>query len=213
MIGKEEREAVLRVMERGTLSGYKGNWSEDFYGGPEIRALEQEWATYFGVKHAIACNSATSGLWAALTAIGLQKPNIKLKSIMHMTVNEACTGDYEPEEVIVSPWSMTCSASMPLHFGAMPIFADIEPNYYCLDPKSVEERITESARAIIVVDLFGQPYNTDAINEIAERKGKEYGHKIYVIEDAAQAAGAKYKVLHINRTKGIIGLYNQFYVF
>ena len=185
MIGKEEREAVLRVMDRGILSGYKGNWSEDFYGGEEIKALEKEWAKYFGVKHAIAVNSATSGLWAACNAIGLKQ------------------GD----ECIVSCYSMTCSASIPLSFGAKPVFADIEEDYYCLDPKSVEERITEHTKAIIVVDLFGQPYDADEINRIAECKGKEYGHKIYVIEDAAQAAGAKHKGKFAG-TLGDIGVFS-----
>lgn len=185
MIGKEEYKAVLRVMDKGILSGYVGNWSNGFYGGEEIKALEKEWAEYFGVKHAIACNSATSGLWMACAAIGLKQ------------------GD----ECIVTAYSMTCSASIPLHFGAKPVFADIEEYYYCLDPKSVENRITERTIAIIVVDLFGQPYDADAINKIARRKGKEYGHKIYVIEDAAQAIGAKYNGKYAG-TLGDIGVYS-----
>ena len=185
MISKEEREAVLRVMDSGILSGYKGNWSESFYGGEEVKALEKEWAEYFGVKHAITCNSATSGLWMACGAIGL-KPG---------------------DECVTTPYSMTCSASIPLHFGAKPVFADIEEDYYCLDVKSIEERITERTKAIIVVDLFGQPYNADEINALAERKSKEYGHKIYIIEDAAQAAGAKYKGKYAG-TLGDIGVYS-----
>lgn len=207
MIGKEEREAVLRVMDSGILSGYKGNFSEDFYGGPEIKALEKEWAEYFGVKHAIACNSATSGLWMACAAIGLQQNFNNIKDKLNVNYQNGYEPEYEPDEIIVSPYSMTCSASIPLHFGAKPVFADIEEDYYCLDPKSVEEHITEHTKAIIVVDLFGQPYNADAINEIAERKGKEYGHKIYVIEDAAQAAGAKYKGKYAG-TLGDIGVYS-----
>lgn len=194
MIGKEEKAAVLRVLDSGILSGFKGNWSEDFYGGHEVKSLEKEWAEYFGVKHVIAVNSATSGLWAACAAIGL-KPPCQQYYDRHM------------DEVIVSPYSMTCSASIPLHFGAKPVFADIEEDYYCLDPKSVEERITERTKAIIVVDLFGQPYDADVINEIAERKGNEYDHKIYVIEDAAQAAGAKYKGRYAG-TLGDIGVYS-----
>ena len=201
MIGKEEREAVLRVMDRGSLSGYKGNWSEDFYGGEEIKALEKEWAKYFGVKHVIPVNSATSGLWAACNAIKLGWHERE----------EPIYGEWQTEivkdEVIVTPYSMTCSASIPLLFGAKPVFADIEEDYYCLDPKSVEERITERTKAIIVVDLFGQPYDADEINRIAERKGKEYGHKIYVIEDAAQAAGAKHKGKFAG-TLGDIGVFS-----
>lgn len=183
--GKEELDAIIRVMQSGKLSGYQGNYSKEFNGGSEVRALEKEWANYFNIKNAIFCNSATSGLWAACNAIGLRR------------------GD----ECIVTPYSMTCSASVPLLFGAKSIFADIEKDYYCLDPKSVEKCITERTKAIIVVDLFGQPYDADVINKIAERKGKEYGHKIYVIEDAAQAPGAKYKGKYAG-TLGDIGVFS-----
>ena len=185
MIGQEEKDAVLRVLDSGILSGFQGNWSDAFYGGPEIKALETEWAAYFGVKHAITCNSATSGLWLACAAISLG------------------AGD----ECIVSPYSMTCSASIPLHFGAKPVFADIEKSYYCLDPASVEAAITERTKAIIVVDIFGQPYAADEINAIAEKYSKKYGHKIHVIEDAAQAIGAKYKGKHAG-TLGDIGVFS-----
>ena len=185
MIGKEERDAVIRVIESGCLSGYQGNWSDAFYGGNEIKALESEWATHFGVKHAIACNSATSGLWMACSAIGL-KPG---------------------DECICSPYTMTCSASMPLHFKAVPVFADIERDFFCIDPVSVEKNITEKTRAIIAVDIFGLPYDADAINAIAEKYSKIYGHKIYVIEDAAQAIGATHKGRYAG-TLGDIGVYS-----
>jgi perosamine synthetase len=207
MIDKEEREAVLRVMDRGILSGYQGNWSDAFYGGEEIKALESEWAEYFGAKHAIAVNSATSGLWAACAAIGLQTNTAGIEAKTFPAFPQGAKLKIVSSEVIVSPYSMTCSASIPLHFGAKPVFADIEEDYYCLDPKSVEKRITGLTKAIIAVDLFGQPYDADAINEIADRKGKEYGHKIYVIEDAAQAAGAKYKSKYAG-TLGDIGIYS-----
>jgi dTDP-4-amino-4,6-dideoxygalactose transaminase len=199
-IGSEEKQAVLRVIERGILSGYQGNWSEAFYGGPEVMALESEWASYFGVKHAIACNSATSGLWMACAAVGLgYKPVIK--SIEIAPGQFDTYADIERDEVIVTPWSMTCSASIPLHFGAKPVFADIEPDYYCLDPASVEKAITERTKAIIVVDLFGQPYASDEINAIAKK------HGIMVIEDAAQAIGAKYKGKYAG-TLGDIGVFS-----
>ena len=210
MIGPEEKAAVLRVMENGELSGYQGNWSDSFYGGPEVQALEKEWAEYFGAKHAIACNSATSGLWMALAAIGLQLDlnNSYGKSFLNNVYDnmEFCgiTGEFEgyhPPEVIVTPYSMTCSASVPLLFGAKPVFADIEKDYYCLDPKAVEAAITPHTKAIIVVDLFGQPYAADEINAIAKK------HGIYVIEDAAQAIGAKYKGKFAG-TLGDIGVFS-----
>jgi len=159
-----EYDAVTNVMYTGRLSNYRANWTKDFYGGPKIKELEKDWSDKFGSKYSIAVNSATSGLIAACGAIDL-KPG---------------------DEVIVTPWSMTCSATVPMIFGALPVFADIEENYFCLDPKDVKKKITKKTKAIIVVSLFGQPYNQE-INKIA----KEYG--LYVIEDAAQAPGAMYK--------------------
>jgi len=159
-----EYNAVTDVMYNGRLSNYRANWTEDFYGGPKIKELEKDWSNKFGSKFSIAINSATSGLIAACGAIGLQP------------------GD----EVIVTPYSMTCSATVPLIFGVLPVFADIEEDYFCLDPEDVKKKITKKTKAIIVVSLFGQPYNQE-INNIA----KEHG--IYVIEDAAQAPGAMYK--------------------
>ncbi len=162
-IGREEQEAVARVLDRGILSGFLGSWDPRFYGGPEVRALEEEWAAYFHIKHAIAVNSATSGLIAAAGAAGISP------------------GD----EVIVSPYTMSASATAPLFYGGIPVFADVESEYFCLDPVSVQSRITDRTKAIIVVDLFGQPYDSTAINALARANG------LVVIEDAAQAPGAR----------------------
>ncbi|OGV90875.1 DegT/DnrJ/EryC1/StrS aminotransferase [Microgenomates group bacterium RIFCSPLOWO2_01_FULL_46_13] len=164
-VGEKEKQAIARVIDSGVLSRFLGAWHEDFYGGPEVKAFENEWAKYFGVKHAVAVNSATSGIYAAVGAAGINP------------------GD----EVIVSPYSMSASAVAPLIYGGIPVFADIETDYFCLSPASIEARITPLTRAIIVVDIFGQPYDADIINAIAKR------HKLILIEDCAQAPGAKYK--------------------
>lgn len=163
-IDKKEEEAVLRVLRSGKLSTYLGTWHDDFFGGKEVLELEKKWAEYFNVKHAISVNSATSGLYAAVGAIGI-KPG---------------------DEVIVSPYTMSASATAILLYGGIPVFADIEDEYFCIDPKSVKEKITEKTKAIMVVDIFGQPCNFDELNKIA----KEYNLKI--IEDTAQAPYAKY---------------------
>ena len=165
VIGDEEEKAVVEVLRSGILSKYLGCWDDDFYGGPRIRKLEEEWANYFGVKHAIAVNSATSALYCASGAIGLE----------------------EGDEVIVTPYSMSASATAPLIYNAVPVFADIEEDYFCLDCNSIEERIKDKTKAIIIVNLFGQPYDADRINSIAIK----YGLKI--IEDNAQGPGARYK--------------------
>lgn len=181
-IGQKEKDAVERVLNSGILSNYLGCWHEHFYGGHEVQSLEKEWAGYFNVKHAIAVNSCTSGLYCAVGAIGTEP------------------GD----EIIVSPYTMTSSAVAPLIYNAIPVFADIEEDYFCLDPESVEQRITNRTRAIIVVDLFGLPYDVEKIRNISKK------HKLKVIEDCAQAPGAKYKERFAG-TFGDIGIYSLNY--
>lgn len=181
-IGKEEEEAAVRVVRSGALSKFIGAWDPkepQFYGGHEILAFEKEWAAKFGVKHAVSMNSATSGLIAAIGALGIEP------------------GD----EVIVSPYSMCISATAPLFYGAVPVFADIEPEYFCLDPTSVEAAITERTKAILVVDLFGQSHDVDAINAIAKK------HDLKVIADSAQIPGGMYKEKHAG-TLSDIGVYS-----
>jgi len=163
VIGQEEKDALCNVVDSGVLSAYLGAWHKKFNGGEQVLALEEEWAAFFGCKHAIAVNSNTSGLIAAMGAIGLSP------------------GD----EVIVSAYSMTISASAPLFYGAIPVFADIDPDTFCLSPESVERQITPRTKAIIVVDIFGHPYAVDEINALAKK------NNLFVIEDAAQAPGAK----------------------
>ncbi len=164
-IGAEEVQAAKTVIESGVLSQFLGAWHEDFYGGPKVREFERNCETFFGVKHAVTVNSATSGLIAAVGAIGIEP------------------GD----EVIVSPWTMCASATAILQWNAIPVFADIDPETFCLDPKSIEANITPYTKAIMVVDIFGQSADMDTIKAIAAR------HGLKIISDSAQAPSAKYK--------------------
>lgn len=164
-IGPEEKQAVNRVLDSGVLSEFLGTWSSGFYGGPYVRKLEEEWAARFGVKHAISVNSATSGLYAAVAASGVGP------------------GD----EVIVSPYTMSSSAVGALIYGATPVFADIDPETYCISADTIRKVLTPRTKAVIVVDLFGHPADYDEINQIARE------HNLVVIEDAAQAPAASYK--------------------
>lgn len=164
-IGKEEVEAARSVVESGNLSQFLGCWDPDFYGGPKVKAFEKNCTEYFGVKHAITVNSWTSGLIAALGAIGIEP------------------GD----EVIVPPWTMCASATAILHWNAIPVFADIHPVTFCIDPVSVEKNITPYTKAIMAVDIFGQSADMTALMQIAEK------HGLKVISDTAQSPGAMYK--------------------
>lgn len=181
-IGKEEEKAVSKVLKTGVLSKFLGSWDKLFYGGPQVRALEKEWAEYFNARHAIAVNSCTSGLYCAIGACGIGP------------------GD----EVIVSPYTMSATATSILIFNGVPVFADVEEDYFCLDPESVRKRITARTKAIMVVDIFGQPYDADKINRIAEEKN------LFVIEDCAQAPFARYKGKWAG-TLGDIGVYSLNY--
>ncbi len=164
-VGAEEKAAALRVIESGVLSRFLGVWHPDFFGGPEVQAFEREWAAISRTKHAISVNSCTSGLYAAVGAVG------------------AGPGD----EVIVSPYTMIASATAALVFNAVPIFADIDPDSYTLSAATIAPRITKRTKAIIVVHIFGQSADMDPIMELARK------HGIKVIEDCAQAPFATYK--------------------
>ncbi|MES2510103.1 MAG: DegT/DnrJ/EryC1/StrS family aminotransferase [Pseudomonadota bacterium] len=164
-MGQEEVEAAKRVIESGVLSQFIGGWEPDFFGGSKVQEFERQCEAYFGVKHAVTVNSWTSGLVAAVGAIGIEP------------------GD----EVIVSPWTMCASATAILHWNAIPVFADIEAETFCLDPASVEANITPQTKAIMAVDIFGQAADMDALMAIADR------HGLKVITDTAQAPGARYK--------------------
>ena len=165
-IGSEEVAAAMQVIESGVLSKFLGCWDPDFYGGPKVQEFERACEAYFGVKHAITVNSWTSGLIAAVGAIGIEP------------------GD----EIIVSPWTMCASATAILHWNAIPVFADIEPETFNLDPKSVEANISPYTKAILAIDIFGHAADMDSLMEIASR------YNLKVISDTAQAPGAYYKL-------------------
>ncbi len=181
-IGPEEVEAVSRVTASGNLSLFFGDWGENFLGGPEVRAFEAEWSERFQVPYSVSVNSATSGLIAAVGACGIGP------------------GD----EVIVSPFTMTSSASCVRVFGGTPVFADIDAETFNLDPREIQRCLTPRTRAIIVVDLAGQPADLDEILGLARPRG------IRVIEDSAQAPGAIYRGRHAG-TLADIGVFSLNY--
>lgn len=164
-IGQEEVDAAKAVIESGVLSQFLGRWHPDFFGGPKVQEFERICEKHFDVKHAITVNSWTSGLVAAVGAIGIEP------------------GD----EIIVSPWTMSATATAILHWNAIPVFADIESETFCLDPDSVERNITPYTKAILSVDIAGHSADMDALLAIAKR------HGLKVISDTAQAPMATYK--------------------
>jgi perosamine synthetase len=181
-IGKDEKEAVQKVLDSGNLSQYLGAWTDDFFGGPMVRKLEEAWCKAIDIKHAVSVNSNTSGLFAAIGACGIGP------------------GD----EVIVSPYTMSASAIAPVVYGGVPVFADIDPDTFCLDAKSIERNITPRTKAILVVHIFGHPADMDAIMLLAKK------YKLKVIEDCAQAPMGRYKGRFVG-TIGDIGVFSLNY--
>jgi len=181
-IGEEEKQAVAKVLDSTVLSKYLAAWSPDFFGGDEVQSLEREWAGYFGSKFAVSVNSATSGLYAAVGATGVGP------------------GD----EVIVSPYTMSASATCVLVYNAIPVFADIDPEIFCISAESISKVLTERSKAIIVVDLEGHPADMDEIMALARER------ELIVIEDAAQACGARYHDRYAG-TLADIGVYSLNY--
>ncbi len=164
-IGVEEVQAAKKVIEGGVLSQFLGTWGPDFYGGPKVQEFERQCESYFGVKHVVTVNSWTSGLIAAVGAIGIEP------------------GD----EIIVTPWTMCATATAILHWNAIPVFADIDPETFTIDPISVEANITPFTKAIMAVDIFGHSADIDALMVIAAK------YNIKLITDTAQAPGTYYK--------------------
>jgi len=163
-IGAEEVNAAKKVIESGVLSQYIGADHEDFYGGPMVKKFEEDIKSYFKVKNAITVNSWTSGLVAAVGALNIEP------------------GD----EIIVSPWTMCASATSIIHNNAIPVFADIDPNSYCLDLESVEKNISPRTRAIMSIDIGGRSADIDPLMKLAKK------YNLKVISDTAQSPGALY---------------------
>jgi dTDP-4-amino-4,6-dideoxygalactose transaminase len=141
--------------------------------GPEVAEFENEFASYCGTTECIALNSGTSALHLALLAAGVGP------------------GD----EVITVPFTFVASVATILYAGAKPVLVDIEPRTFNMNPAALDAAISPRTKAIVPVHLYGHPANMDSIREVARK------HKLVVIEDAAQAHGAKYK----GRSSGSIG--------
>jgi perosamine synthetase len=141
--------------------------------GSEVAGFERDFADYIGVKHAVAVVNGTVALDLALKAIGIGP------------------GD----EVVTTPFTFIATANSIYYQGAKPVFADIDPRTYNLDPESALEAISHKTKAILVVHLYGQPADMEALGEVAE------DHKLLLVEDSAQAHGA----LFMDRKAGSLG--------
>ena len=181
-ISKEELKNASKVIKSTTLSKFLGEYHPDFYGGKNVKNLEKTWAKYFGVKYAVSVNSWTSGLVACVGSLDINP------------------GD----EIILPTWTMSACSSSILHWNAVPIFADIEEDTFNICPKSILRNITKRTKAIMTVDIFGQPSKMKEILKIAKN------NNLKVITDSAQAIGATYGKKYAG-TLGDVGGYSLNY--
>jgi dTDP-4-amino-4,6-dideoxygalactose transaminase len=166
--------AQYKALESEWLAAIRETGSRgSFILGPHTQAFEKEFAEYVGVKHAVAVANGTDSLYLSLRALGVGK------------------GD----EVITTPFTFFASAETIDMVGATPIFVDILPDSFCLDPAAVRAKITARTKAIVPVHIFGHPSEMGEIMEIAKK------HKLAVIEDCAQSFGA----LHNGKVVGSLG--------
>ena len=149
--------------------------------GPNVSAFEQEAAAFLDAKHAVAVASGTDALHLALLAAGIG------------------AGD----EVITTPFTFIATAEAIWYVGATPVFVDIDPRTFNIDPAKIEAAVTPKTRAVLPVHLFGQPADMDAIEAVCRK------HKLIIIEDCAQSFGASIK----GRMTGAIGLMGAFSFF
>ena len=133
--------------------------------GPKVAELEESWAKYCGTKHALAVNSGTAAIHCALYAAGVK----------------------EGDEVITTPYSFIATINPILMLGARPVLVDIDEETFNIDVSKIEAAITEKTKAIVPVDLYGQPCDWAELQEIAKK------HNLKIVEDACQAIGAEYK--------------------
>lgn len=152
LIEQEEIDAVVAVLKSGMLAQ-----------GPKTKELEDMFAKYCGVKHAIAFSNGTTALHTGVRALGIK----------------------DGDEVITVPFTFVATANPILMEGGKVVFVDICEDDFCIDPSKIEEKITDKTKAIIPVDLYGQIYKYEEVKKIADK------HNLKILEDACQAVGAE----------------------
>lgn len=156
-VDEEEVQAVIEVMRKGPITNALG-------AGPKVLEFEKNFAAFAGTKHAIAVNTGTAALHAAIMAVGVRRD----------------------DEVILPSFTFVATAEAIVLAGGKPVFADIDPKTYNLSPQAVEAVITRKTKAILPVDLYGVSAEMKPLSEIANK------HGLGLVEDAAQAHGATY---------------------
>jgi perosamine synthetase len=176
-IVEQDFKKVEQILKSGNLSNFLGTKGNNFLGGEYVNKFEKLASEVFQVDHVVTFNSWTSGLVAMTGAIELEP------------------GD----EVILTPWTMSATAMSIIQWGAIPVFVDISPENFCIDPSLIEDRITPKTKAILTVDIFGHPSNYKELRKICDK------WNLLLLGDSAQAPNAKYFGKHVGGLSDIGG--------
>lgn len=169
---KEHEEKYLNCFKKVMEHGR-------FINGPEVKEFEDKMAKYVGTKHAIGVSSGTDALQVSLMALNLK----------------------DTDEVITVSFTWISTAEVIKLVNAKPVFCEIDSKTFNMDPNCLKDLINENTKVIIPVSIFGQPYNVKEVKNIVEESERKFGHKIYIIEDAAQSFGS----LHSLGKSGSLG--------
>lgn len=177
-LDKSDAKVAFDQVSTGLMSGFVGAWGNQFFGGIEVIEFERQSSKLFKFDYAISVNSWTSGLEMMVGAIG---------------------NDNDSSEIIVTPWTMSATVMAIIKNGAIPVFADIDPNTFMPSLKHIKEKVTSKTKAIMLADIFGQAYPYDDLIEF-KKKG------IKLISDAAQAPLAMRNGRHAGYDADITGI-------
>lgn len=175
---KVQYQTIKEEIDRGILEALE---KTQFILGPNVTAFEEESAAFLGVKHAVTCASGTDALHLALLAAGIK----------------------EGDEVITSPFTFIATAEAIRYVGAKPVFVDVDPKTFNINPALIEAAITPATKAVLPVHLFGQPADMGPIEEICKKRN------LLLIEDCAQSFGASIN----GKMTGTIGMQGCFSFF
>ncbi len=170
-------EEVSTLLRSQRLSGFLAQPTSDHLGGLWVRSLEEAWINATSAKNAVAFNSWTSGLEAAFLALDLP----------------------DSAEVIVPPWTMSATVAAIIHANLTPVFADIDPHSFTIDPAKAADLITSQSAVICAVDIFGRPCNFNELRQLANTNG------LHLVIDSAQCPGGTIDGVHPSTVADIGG--------
>ena len=168
---------IENLILSNSFSGFLAQATPEHFGGPNVQNLEMEWSNKFDFKYSVSFNSWTSGLMAAVASLNLEKDSEVI--VTPWTMSASATA--------ILPWTMSATVACIVANNLIPVFADIEEDTFNIDPIDVASKVTKKTSAILAVDIFGKPCNAPELSKVAK------DNNLYLVVDSAQTPRAKVK--------------------